>query len=58
MTTIWKLRGRWQAQVHRHGMKPHGKSFDTKQRAEKWARDLEVGSIASVPHRTQRSSRL
>ncbi|MDQ0422263.1 integrase [Peteryoungia aggregata LMG 23059] len=41
MATIRKLRGRWQAQVRRRGMKPRCKSFDTKQEAEKWARDLE-----------------
>lgn len=42
MATIRKLRGRWQAQVRRRGMKPRCKSFDTKQDAEKWARDLEA----------------
>jgi len=41
MATIRKLRGRWQAQVRRRGMKPRCKSFDTKLEAEKWARDLE-----------------
>lgn len=42
MATIRKLRVRWQAQVQRRGMKPRCKSFDTKQEAEKWARDLET----------------
>lgn len=42
MATIRKLRGRWQAQVRRRGMKPRCKSFDTKLEAEKWARDLEA----------------
>ncbi|KGD95694.1 site-specific integrase [Rhizobium sp. YS-1r] len=42
MASIRKLRGRWQAQVRRRGMKPRCKSFDTKQEAEKWARDLEA----------------
>ncbi|MGN7956699.1 site-specific integrase [Agrobacterium tumefaciens] len=42
MATIRKLRGRWQAQVRRRGMKPRCKSFDTKMEAEKWARDLEA----------------
>ncbi|RVQ55870.1 site-specific integrase [Sinorhizobium meliloti] len=42
MATIRKLRGRWQAQVRRRGTKPRCKSFDTKQEAEKWARDLEA----------------
>lgn len=41
MATIRKLRGRWQAQVRRRGMKPRAKSFDSKSDAEKWARDLE-----------------
>ena len=41
MATIRKLRGRWQAQVRRRGMKPRCKSFDTKLDAEKWARELE-----------------
>lgn len=42
MATIRKLRGRWQAQVRRRGMKPRAKSFDSKTDAEKWARDLET----------------
>ncbi|MCZ4072553.1 site-specific integrase [Agrobacterium sp. LMR679] len=42
MATVRKLRGRWQAQVRRRGMKPRCKSFDTKLEAEKWARDLEA----------------
>lgn len=42
MATIRKLRGRWQAQVRRRGMKPRCKSFDSKAEAEKWARDLEA----------------
>jgi integrase len=42
MATIRKLRGRWQAQVRRRGMKPRCKSFDTKSEAEKWARELEA----------------
>lgn len=42
MATIRKLRGRWQAQVRRRGTKPRCKSFDTKQEAEKWARELEA----------------
>lgn len=42
MATIRRLRGRWQAQVRRRGMKPRCKSFDTKLEAEKWARDLEA----------------
>jgi integrase len=42
MATIRKLRGRWQAQVRRRGMKPRAKSFDSKSEAERWARDLET----------------
>ncbi len=42
MATIRKLRGRWQAQVRRRGMKPRCKSFDSKLEAEKWARELEA----------------
>lgn len=42
MATIRKLRGRWQAQVRRRGMKSRCKSFDSKLEAEKWARDLEA----------------
>lgn len=42
MATIRKLRGRWQAQVRRRGVKPRCKSFDSKIEAEKWARDLEA----------------
>jgi hypothetical protein len=52
MATIRKLRGRWQAQVRRRGMKPRCKSFDTKTEAEKWARDLEtqVDRFGAAPH--------
>lgn len=42
MATIRKLRGRWQAQVRRRGMKPRAKSFDLKSDAERWARELET----------------
>lgn len=42
MATIRKLRGRWQAQVRRRGMKPRCKSFDSKLEAGKWARELEA----------------
>ncbi len=51
MAGIRKLRGRWQAQVRRRGMKPRCKSFDTKAEAEKWARDLEaqVDRFGSAP---------
>ncbi|WP_343806036.1 site-specific integrase [Paenochrobactrum glaciei] len=42
MATIRKLRGRWQAQVRRRGIKPRCKSFDSKSEAEKWARELET----------------
>ncbi len=42
MATIRKLRGRWQAQVRRRGMKPRCKSFDSKLEADKWARELEA----------------
>ncbi len=42
MATIRKLRGRWQGQVRRKGMKPRAKSFDSKSEAEKWARNLEA----------------
>lgn len=42
MATIRKLRGRWQAQVRRRGMKPRCRSFDSKLEAEKWARELEA----------------
>ncbi|MBS9478368.1 hypothetical protein KIP89_14735 [Ancylobacter sp. VKM B-3255] len=42
MATIRKLRGRWQAQVRRKGMKCRAKSFDTRAEAERWARTLET----------------
>jgi hypothetical protein len=35
MATIRKLRGRWQVQVRRRGMKPRAKSFNSKAEAEK-----------------------
>ncbi|OIS90681.1 site-specific integrase [Brucella cytisi] len=51
MATIRKLRGRWQAQVRRRGMKPRCKSFDSKNEAEKWARELEsqVDKFGAAP---------
>ncbi len=51
MATVRKLRGRWQAQVRRLGMKPRAKSFDSKGEAERWARDLEaqVDRCGSAP---------
>lgn len=51
MATIRKLRGRWQAQVRRRGMKPRCKSFDSKSEAEKWARELEsqVDKFGAAP---------
>lgn len=42
MATIRRLRGRWQAQVRRKGLKPRAKSFDSKSGAERWARSLEA----------------
>jgi integrase len=42
MATIRKLRGRWQAQVRRKGMKCRAKSFDTRADAERWARTFET----------------
>ena len=57
MATIRKLRGRWQAQVRRRGMKPRCKSFDTKTDAEKWARELEsqVDRFGAAPDRLYHS---
>jgi integrase len=42
MATIRKLRGRWQAMVRRRGVPPRAKSFDKKDDAVRWARDLEA----------------
>lgn len=42
MATIRRLRGRWQAQVRRRGIPPRAKSFDKKNDAERWARELEA----------------
>lgn len=42
MATIRRLRGRWQAQVRRRGMKPRAKNFDSNVEAGKWARDLQA----------------
>src|SRR5690349_8689247 len=41
MATIRKLRGRWQAMVRRRGVPPRAKSFDLREDAVRWARDLE-----------------
>ena len=42
MATIRALRGRWQAMVRRKGMAPRAKSFDKKNVAKRWARELEA----------------
>jgi integrase len=42
MATIRKLRGRWQAMVRRRGVPPRAKSFDKRDDATRWARDLEA----------------
>jgi integrase len=41
MATLRKLRGRWQAMVRRRGVPPRAKSFDRREDAVRWARDLE-----------------
>jgi hypothetical protein len=50
MATIRKLRGRWQAQVCRRGMKPRAKSFDSKAERRN-GRDLEtqVDRLGTAP---------
>jgi len=42
MATLRKLRGRWQAMVRRKGVPPRAKSFDKKDEAIRWARELEA----------------
>ena len=47
MATIRKLRGRWQAQVRRRGVAPRAKSFDKRNEAERWAREIESEAARS-----------
>ena len=41
MATFRNRHGKWQARVQRKGQQPVSKSFQSKQDAEKWARQLE-----------------
>lgn len=41
MATFRNRHGKWQARVQRKGQLPVSKSFQSKQDAEKWARQLE-----------------
>lgn len=41
MATFRNRHGKWQARVRRKGQQPVTKSFQSKQDAEKWARQLE-----------------
>ncbi len=51
MATIRKLRGRWQAQVRRRGMKPRCKSFDSKFEAAPDTRILESTTLNELLQR-------
>ena len=42
MATIRELRGRWQAMVRRRGVAPRCKSFDKRNDAARWAREIEA----------------
>jgi integrase len=42
MATFRNRHGKWQARVARKGMKPISKSFQNKQDAERWARQIET----------------
>lgn len=52
MATFRNRHGKWQARVARKGIKPVSKSFQTKQDAERWARqveaDIDKGSYTNV----------
>ena len=41
MATFGNRYGKWQARVQRKGQQPASKSFQSKEDAEKWARQLE-----------------
>ncbi len=42
MATFRNRHGKWQARVARKGIKPVSKSFQNKQDAERWARQVEA----------------
>jgi hypothetical protein len=52
MATFRNRHGKWQARVRRSGQQPISKSFQTKQDAERWARqvetDIDRGSYTNV----------
>jgi hypothetical protein len=52
MATFRNRHGKWQARVARKGIKPISKSFQNKQDAERWARqveaDIDKGSYTNV----------
>lgn len=48
MASIIKIKDKWRAQVRRKGHRPYCKTFDTKAKAEKWARDIETSLADNV----------
>ncbi|MEN9945321.1 MAG: hypothetical protein RLY18_1279, partial [Pseudomonadota bacterium] len=42
MATFRNRHGKWQARVARKGLKPVSKSFQTKEDAQRWARQIEA----------------
>jgi len=53
MATFRNRHGKWQARVQRKGQQPVSKSFQSKQDAEKWARQLEsdIGNHCNMFHK-------
>lgn len=48
MATLRKRAGKWQARVQRIGHQPQSKTFNIKQEAEVWARNIESGMDVGV----------
>jgi hypothetical protein len=43
MATFRNRHGKWQARVQRKGQQPVSKSFQSKEDAQRWARQVEAG---------------
>jgi hypothetical protein len=48
MATFRNRHGKWQARVQRKGQQPISKSFQSKQDAKKWAKQLEADPLRGI----------
>ena len=48
MATLRNRHGKWQARVQRNGQQPFSKSFQSKEDAQRWVRQIDKGSYTSI----------